>query len=79
MALPRGFMTQCNNARRNMGMKYDWFSSDAMSSYFLQLYSRVQTFDKKDMKYYLYNRSLTSRAAQEEWPIIHATEEVKSV
>ncbi|MCQ2259730.1 MAG: CRISPR-associated helicase/endonuclease Cas3, partial [Bacteroidaceae bacterium] len=54
-ALPRGFITQCNNARLNMGDTHDWFSPEAMNNYFLQLYSRIQSFDKKDMKYYLYN------------------------
>lgn len=53
-ALPRGFITQCNNARLNMGMEHDWFSPDAMSHYFLQLYSRIQSYDKSDMKHYLY-------------------------
>lgn len=52
--LPRGFITQCNNARVNMGTDYDWFSPEAMNHYFLQLYSRVQSFDKKNMKYYFY-------------------------
>lgn len=52
--LPRGFITQCNNARLNMGSDYDWFSPKAMTDYFLQLYSRIQTFDKKDIKHYLY-------------------------
>lgn len=59
-ALPRGFITQCNNARQNMLGEYDWFSSEAMNDYFLQLYSRVDGFDKKDnehdvMKHHLYN------------------------
>lgn len=69
--LPRGFMTQCNNARRNMGVNHDWFSSEAMSNYFLQLYSRVQTFDKKDMKYYLYNmKQLMLETAAQEFQLI---------
>lgn len=53
-ALPRGFITQCNNARKNMVGEYDWFSPQAMTTYFQQLYSRIQTFDKKDIKYHLY-------------------------
>lgn len=53
-ALPRGFITQCNNARLNMSKDHDWFSPDAMSHYFLQLYSRIQSYDKSDMKHYLY-------------------------
>lgn len=54
-ALPRGFISQCNNARLNMGKGHDWFSRESMNDYFHQLYSRVSSFDKKDMKYYLYN------------------------
>lgn len=53
--LPKGFITQCNNARRNMGSNIDWFSPEAMTSYFHQLYSRTESFDRKDIKYYLYN------------------------
>lgn len=69
--LPHGFMTQCNNARRNMGANQDWFSSEAMSNYFLQLYSRIQTFDKKDMKYYLYNmKQLMLETAAQEFRLI---------
>ena len=37
-----------------MGKEHDWFSQEAMAGYFLQLYSRTQSFDKKDMKHYLY-------------------------
>lgn len=54
-ALPRGFITQCNNARKNMVGDHDWFSRESMNDYFHQLYSRVPSFDKKDIKHYLYN------------------------
>lgn len=65
--LPRGFITQCNNARKNMVNGYDWFSPKAMNDYFLQLYSRIQTFDKKDIKHYLYKMEelMFETAAQE--------------
>lgn len=53
--LPGGFITQCNNARLNMGEDQDWFSPDVMTKYFSQLYSRIHSFDAKDMHYYLYN------------------------
>lgn len=45
--LPRGFITQTNNAREGM-MKLveDKFSPEAIRQYFLQLYSRVITFDR---------------------------------
>lgn len=69
--LPRGFITQCNNARLSMGKKYDWFSPEAMTDYFHQLYSRIQSFDKKDMKYYLYNmRELMYETAAKEFKLI---------
>ena len=65
--LPRGFITQCNNARLNMGKNHDWFSPEAMTNYFQQLYSRIQSFDKKDMRYYLYKPGelMFEKAAQE--------------
>ncbi|MCQ2247311.1 MAG: CRISPR-associated helicase Cas3' [Bacteroidaceae bacterium] len=53
-ALPKGYITQCNNARLNMGNEHDWFSPEAMKKYFYQLYARIQTFDKKDINHYLY-------------------------
>lgn len=72
--LPRGFMTQCNNARLNMGKEHDWFSPEAMTNYFLQLYSRIQSFDKKDMKHYLYNpEELMFETAAQEFQLIDDT------
>lgn len=61
-ALPRGFITQCNNARQNMAKEHDWFSPEAMTCYFNQLYSRIDSFDKKGkehdvIKYHLYDCS----------------------
>lgn len=52
--LPPGFMTQTNNARLAMGKEYDWFSPEAMEAYFIQLYSRVDSFDNKKIKDLLY-------------------------
>lgn len=69
--LPNGFISQCNNARRNMIGGYDWFSPAAMKDYFIQLYSRIQSFDKKDMRYYLYNcRQLMMETAANEFKLI---------
>lgn len=69
--LPRGFITQCNNARLNMAKESDWFSPEAMTIYFQQLYSRIQSFDKKDMKYYLYNmQELMLETAAKEFRLI---------
>lgn len=72
--LPKGFISQCNNARRNMAGEYDWFSPMAMTDYFIQLYSRIQNFDKKGMKYYLYNcRQLMMETAANEFKLIDDT------
>lgn len=69
-ALPDGFI-QCNNARLGMGKNHDWFSPEAMGNYFLQLYSRIQTFDKKDMNYYLYRiAELMPETASREFRLI---------
>lgn len=75
-ALPKGFITQCNNARLNMGKDHDWFSTEAMKDYFLQLYSRVDGFDKKGqeldvMKYHLYNmKELMFESAAQKFRLI---------
>lgn len=52
--LPTGFMAQTNQARINIGKDHDWFSPEAMSAYFRQLYSRVDNFDKANIKDLLY-------------------------
>lgn len=58
--LPPGYLSKTNNARKNMSKGQDLFSSGAMTDYFKQLYSRVESFDKKGdnkdlIKYYLEN------------------------
>lgn len=54
-----------------MGKNHDWFSPDAMTDYFCQLYSRIQSFDKKDMKYYLYNpKELMFETAAQKFQLI---------
>ena len=52
--IPFGAMAKANNARLNLPANSDWFAPDTMNEYFLQLYSRETTFDKKDIKHYLY-------------------------
>lgn len=52
--LPKGFIQAANDARKNMTGVHDWFAPEAMTEYFKQLYSRTDGFDKKDMKYWLY-------------------------
>lgn len=43
--LPRGFISQTNNARLNMVGPFDWFSPEAMREYYRQLYSKIDSFD----------------------------------
>lgn len=53
--IPFGSMADANNARLNLPTDSDWFVPSTMRAYFCQLYCRKNTFDKKDMKHYLYN------------------------
>lgn len=53
--IPFGSIAASNNARKNLPENSDWFEPETMRNYFIQLYSRKTTFDKKDLKYYLYN------------------------
>lgn len=45
--LPKGVLSEANEARKSMGTVSDWFSQEAMSMYFDQLYCRCNSFDKK--------------------------------
>lgn len=49
-----GNIKDANNARLNMTNVDDWFAPKTMTDYFRQLYSRKETFDKKDIKFLLY-------------------------
>ena len=69
--LPHGFMTQTNNARLAiMNGGYDWFSPEAMEAYFKQLYSRVNCFDKKDIKDLLYKAEMQFEMAASSFHLI---------
>lgn len=72
--LPKGYIQDANNARLNMQDYVDWFSPEAMASYFKQLYCRRETFDKKDIKHYLYNvKDLYFATAAKEFQLIEDT------
>ena len=68
--LPSGFMTQTNNARLAIGKEYDWFSQKAMEAYFRQLYSRVDNFDKANIKDLLYKKEILFETAASEFKLI---------
>lgn len=68
--LPPGFMSQTNSARLGMGKDYDWFSPEAMEAYFIQLYSRVPSFDKANIKELLYKPEMQFETASSEFRLI---------
>ena len=72
--LPKGYIQDANNARLNLQDAVDWFSPEAMTSYFKQLYCRRDTFDKKYIKHYLYNvKDLYFATAAKEFQLIEDT------
>lgn len=53
--IPFGSMAAANHARQNLPADSDWFAPFVMENYFKQLYCRINTFDAKDIKCYLYD------------------------
>ena len=68
--LPQGFITQTNNARLGVGKGFDLFSPEAMESYFVQLYSRIDNFDKAGIKDLLYKSEMQFETAAKEFRLI---------
>lgn len=68
--LPPGFISQTNNARLGMGKQHDWFSPEAMTTYFQQLYSRIENFDKAHIKELLYKPEMQFETAAYEFRLI---------
>ena len=72
--LPKGYIQASNNARLNMSHSSDWFAPNTMAEYFKQLYCRCETFDKQDMKHYLYNiKELYFATGAKEFQLIEDT------
>ena len=69
-SLPTGFITQTNNARLGMGRNFDWFSPEAMKSYFQQLHSRVGNFDVRQMETLLYKPDCEFEEAANKFSLI---------
>ena len=69
-----GSIIDANNARLNMINVNDWFAPDTMTEYFRQLYSRKETFDKKDIKTLLYKpKEMCFAEAAKEFRLIEET------
>lgn len=71
--LPTGFITQTNNARKNMVGNFDWFSPEAMNEYFRQLHSRIECFDKPNTKSLLYDGEMYFETFAKEFRLIDDT------
>lgn len=69
-SLPPGFITQTNNARKGMGKQHDWFSPEAMNSYFKQLHARINNFDEKQMQKLLYKPECEFEEAARQFHLI---------
>jgi len=68
--LPPGFITQTNNARIGMGKQHDWFSPEAMTSYFKQLHARIGNFDEKQIQTLLYKPECEFEEAAHQFHLI---------
>ena len=68
--LPPGFITQTNNARKGMGKQHDWFSPEAMTSYFKQLHARIDNFDEKQIQTLLYKPECEFEEAAHQFHLI---------
>ena len=68
--LPSGFITQTNNARKGMGKQHDWFSPEAMTSYFKQLHARIDNFDEKQIQQLLYKPECEFEEAAQQFHLI---------
>lgn len=70
--LPPGYISRTNDARKGMMEQMeDKFSPEAISAYFLQLYSRVDTFDKAKISYLLETTGdMMFRTASKEFHLI---------
>lgn len=71
--LPTGFLSNTNNARKNMTGDWDWFSTEAMNEYFHQLYSRTDTFDKANVYNLCNPNELKFETLDEEFRLIKET------
>lgn len=71
--LPTGYITQTNNARKNMVGIFDWFSPEAMKEYFRQLHSRIECFDKPNAKSLLYGEKIYFETMATEFKLIDDT------
>ncbi len=69
-ASPRGFISHGINSLKNMTDISDWYSPETMIKYFVQLYSRTDTFDKAKIEDKLYNPLPEFETASKEFRLI---------
>lgn len=72
--LPKGRIQDSNNARLSLDTSSDWFAPETMNCFFRQLFCRIDNFDKKDMKHYLYDvKNISFASAAQEFRLIEDT------
>lgn len=71
--LPKGDIQDGNNARKSIVGDHDWFDPSTMKLYFRQLYCRKDSFDKKNIKDYLYKKDPCFETAAKEFRLIEDT------
>lgn len=53
-SLPPGYLSRSSEAQKNLPKDSDWLNPETMIRYFIQLYSRTDTFDKANIATHLY-------------------------
>lgn len=65
-----GFIARSVYSLENIGVTHNWFAPEVMTQYFVQFYSRTETFDKIDIANKLYNTSPSFESASKDFKLI---------
>lgn len=68
--LPSGTLSFAASSMNQLDPSSDWFAPDTMKAYFMQLYSKIQTFDKADIGRLLYTKDLCFQTAAKVFHLI---------
>lgn len=72
---PFGQIGRACDAKENLPSESDWFNPETMTDYFIQLYSRTETFDKSNIRHFLYSPdSMCFEKYAEQFKMIDETE-----
>lgn len=69
--LPFGAIADAHNSLSNLSPNSDWFAPSVMNKYFIYLYAHKNTFDRQNIKEYLYKRTeMSFKSASEKFHLI---------